>query len=161
MADTLIPRAELARLAFRMARAALPGGWYGTIRGAPGDWSALQVAAARLPGCPLPVYSGGSGATIYGSPAANIAFRAWHDATHVRLGADFSRDGEVRTAREQVAQARAAGASAAALACLWMDTFGQVEYFAAHGTFPVDQVAFVRAALLDGVPAAVAARAGA
>jgi len=153
------PRHDLAALAFKMARRALPRGWYGT-RAAPADWPALQAAGARISGAPLPVFDGACDRTIWGSPAANIAFRAWHDAVHLALGADFSREGEVRVAQEQVAQARAAGASPGVLDALWADTFGQVEYFARHGMFPADQITFVRACLAGGIPAAVTMKAG-
>lgn len=130
----------LDRIVLAAARRYCPQGWVPTAA-APSYFAALR--AAWSPDAPLPVYSGACDATIYAAPEVNHAFRAWHDACHVALGADFSVAGEVRTARCQLRQAAAMGADARTLALLRADTIGQVQYFARFGRFVHDQRAFV------------------
>jgi hypothetical protein len=129
-------------IALTAARRYCPQGWR-PAQDAPSEYAAL-CAAWRLD-VALPVYSGACERTIYAAPEVNHAFRAWHDATHVRLGADFSIAGEIRTAREQLRQAAALGADWRTLALLHADTIGQVLYFARFGRFVHDQRAFARA----------------
>jgi hypothetical protein len=117
---------------------------------APSTYDGLvRVWHGKLAGAPLPVYSGGCEATIYGAPEVNHAFRAWHDAVHVRLGAAFTVEGEVRTALAQLWQARYLGASKLDLARLRADTIGQVAYFVRTGGFVKDQARYV-AHVLEG-----------
>jgi len=134
----------LDRIILAAARRAVPQGWR-AVEDAPAEYGALR--AAWRPDAPLLVYSGACERTIYAAPEVNHAFRAWHDATHVRLGADFSIAGEVRTARAQLREAAALGADWRTLAMLHADTIGQVQYFARFGRFLDDQRAFARAYL--------------
>lgn len=97
--------------------------------------------------CPaLTVWSGASDATIYGAPEVNHAFRAWHDAAHVAGMHEFTLAGEAATAERQVRELLAAypRAPRAWLALLRAEVTGQAEHFAAHGSFPADQAAFIR-----------------
>lgn len=89
------------------------------------------------------VWSGASDTTIYGDASVNHAMRAWHDALHVELDADFTLDGERRVA---LRQAELIGCSKLAPIIL-AEVLGQVEYFQTHGQFPKDQLAFVKAYL--------------
>jgi len=130
----------LDRIVLAAARRYVPQGWAPTPA-APSTFAAL--CAAWSPDAPLTVYDGASGATIYAAPEINHAFRAWHDACHVALGADFTVRGEMRTAALQLRQAAALGADARTLALLRADTVGQVQYFRAFGRFVDDQRAFV------------------
>lgn len=87
----------------------------------------------------LVVWAGASEKTIYGDPSVNWAFRAWHDALHIKLNADFTLQGEILVAREQ-----ATLIDSDAMASLIMaEVQGQAEYFAKHGEFPVDQQQFI------------------
>lgn len=88
----------------------------------------------------LVVWSGASEKTIYGDPSVNWAMRAWHDSIHLKLNAGFDVLGEKRVALEQ---ARLIGSDQMGLV-LMAEVQGQVEYFEKHGSFPVDQVLFVR-----------------
>lgn len=88
----------------------------------------------------LVVWSGASEQTIYGDPTVNHAARAWHDSLHLKLGADFTVIGETRVAIEQC---RLIGSDQYA-DILWSEIVGQVEYFEKHGSFPIDQVEFIR-----------------
>lgn len=52
------------------------------------------------------VWTGASDRTIFGDPAVNHAFRAWHDWCHLVLEADFSQDGEHKVCLMQQRQVR-------------------------------------------------------
>jgi len=86
------------------------------------------------------VWSGASERTIYADPRVNHAFRAWHDALHLRLGAGFDLEGESRVALEQ-----------ARIVCQYSHTWArlvmaevqdQAEYSIKNGLFVSDQVKF-------------------
>lgn len=93
----------------------------------------------------LTVWAGASDATIYGDPATNHAFRAWHDAIHLMLNAPFTPDGEAYVARFQANQV---GDLAGRV--IWAEIVGQAQYLEKYGEFPADQVAFVREYLRTG-----------
>ncbi len=84
------------------------------------------------------VWSGGSDNTIYGDARVNHAFRAWHDALHIKLNVGFDLQGETRVALEQ---ARILGGPWAEI--IMAEVVGQAEYFAKHGEFPKNQVEFI------------------
>lgn len=107
----------------------------------------------------LTVYSGASDKTIFGSPEANYAFRAWHDALHLRLMAPFTPEGEHRVMLAQAHDVmRRYGNSPetrAMVRLLHAEIDGQVKYSQAHnGEFPVDQRAFDMAFMRRGDAAA-------
>lgn len=92
----------------------------------------------------LAVWDGASEGTVYGCPKVNHAFRAWHDAAHIAGGFAFDLDGEIAACRYQIRQAlerfpRLPGTLVRAVEC---EIVGQAEYFAAHGTFPANQLEF-------------------
>jgi hypothetical protein len=88
----------------------------------------------------LVVWSGASDKTIYGDSSVNHAFRAWHDSLHLKLNADFSSTGERLVALEQ---ARLISGDSLGMV-LMAEIVGQLEYFQVHGSFPVDQVEFIK-----------------
>ena len=108
---------------------------------APSTWDDL----ARHRGAVLPVWSSQSDATIWDDAVINHAFRAFHDSTHIRIGADFSLTGETATIEAQIR----------ALAVLYpshpewwarllrVEGIDQVIEFQRVGSFPADQRAFV------------------
>jgi hypothetical protein len=102
---------------------------------APDSFESLKAASTAG----LVVYSGGSENTIYGDPRVNWAFRAWHDELHLKLNAPFTLEGETLVGLEQ---ARLIGGDTLGLV-MASEVVGQVEYFQKHGSFPVDQVAFL------------------
>jgi hypothetical protein len=90
--------------------------------------------------------------TIFGDPAINWAFRAWHDYAHIIENAPFDEVGERQAARQQCNHA-------------WIDYYrgnityaqyqrfsriidcevnGQVQYYLKHNAFPPDQMAFAK-----------------
>lgn len=91
------------------------------------------------------VFDGASENTIYGDPRVNHAFRAWHDACHIRARAGFDLAGEMRTCDRQIAEFYAAFPSAPKEIAdlLRAEIIGQAEYFAVTGAFPVNQKAFI------------------
>lgn len=119
---------------------------------APHTFATLRAAYAETTarGLPLPVYSGGCDRTIYSSPAINHAARAWHDATHVQLAAEFTPEGELRVAIHTARRVLECGLSYRDAALVFADVWGQVCYAAAHGgDFPADQAAFIGAWMAD------------
>lgn len=143
-----IARQRLSRFILEHAEAIRRHLGFGFIEteDAPETYTDLLLAWKRsiLNREPLPVYSGASEGTIYTSPAVNWAFRFWHDVIHCQLRADFSEEGEKRTARAQLKTvADRFGADSLEYRLLEADTIGQVEYFAQHGGFVADQLAFV------------------
>ena len=150
--------AAVGLCAARMAaRVGVPG-WVAVAEGAPDTYDGVvaEVRAAMGGGRAVRVYAGASERTIYWRPEVNHAFRAWHDLTHAWHGFDFTTEGEIATARAQIAyMGDVTGIDRGdAVRLLYADTIGQVEYFARHGAFVPDQVAFVQryASGLDARP---------
>ena len=83
--------------------------------------------------------------TIYGDPEVNYAFRAWHEATHIRLNAPFTRAGEARVcAAQQADVAKLYGRREAFMFAhiLHCEILEQAEELERTGRFPADQRAF-------------------
>lgn len=95
------------------------------------------------------VWAGASDATIFGDPAINWAFRAWHDATHLALAADFTLAGERATCEAQIVALERAYPRIPKLCAtiLRAEVIGQAEHFVRFGSFPLDQVAFTLEAI--------------
>jgi hypothetical protein len=124
---------------------------------APEDFDSLREHVARTGR--MCVSDGASDATIFADAEVNLAFRAWHDHCHLRIGADFSPEGEAAACAEQARDLRTLYPGHADLprwlAILHAEVVGQGEHLARHGAFPVDQAAFVRSYLTQ--PAATVA----
>ena len=92
------------------------------------------------------IWAGNSERTIYGDANVNHAFRAWHDMHHARGLWDFSIAGEYATLRSQVRELLSVFPRAPSLwvRALWWEVVGQGLHLQTHGTFPCDQIAFVR-----------------
>ena len=95
-----------------------------------------------------------SGDTIFGSPRINHMARAWHDWHHVHLQAPFNLKGGLAVYHAQTADLRRFLENMRIFRrcrdILFADVVGQTFYNALHGTFPVNQRAFVKAFLADG-----------
>jgi len=120
---------------------------------APSTYQRLKAHVARTGR--LLVFGGASDRTIYGDPAVNHAFRAWHDFCHLEGGFDTSFVGEVATCRLQTRQLLTKYGDSDRT-WRWQKLVeagivGQARHFERHGRFPVDQVAFVQANLRDPV----------
>jgi hypothetical protein len=110
--------------------------WHASAN-APETFEDLRRAFATLGY--IPVSTIGCETSIYGDASVNLAFRAWHDATHLAHGLGFNASDEIAVAHIQCASACIARDKA----LLWADVAGQVRYFEAFGEFPNDQTAFV------------------
>lgn len=125
-------------------------GWRGDPQ-APADYHSLLSAyvRSRATGRPLPVSDQHSDTTIYTTAEANLAFRFWHDLTHVRLGRGFDLAGEMAVASAQLDVLRAAGLGPGSLEyeLFHIDTVGQTLCGAATGEFPRDQACFARTSI--------------
>ncbi len=129
-----------------MAQRCNPNGWMSSET-APETLEALIERTAR-DGI-ITVSSLHSERTIFGSPWINAAFRAWHDAVHLAIGAPFTLEGEREVCFEQQRQLEERYEAAVGTAELdfWLtliriEVIGQAEYFERTGAFPEDQVAF-------------------
>lgn len=124
-------------------------------RGLGFHWCAAERRADRRPPFPFPVNAAQSEDTIHGSPAANHAFRAWHDALRLELRAGFTEDDELRVAEEHQRVARRAGLDSQDLAYLWADTRGQDLCKRRIGRFPKQQARYVTRVLAVGLDRAI------
>jgi hypothetical protein len=126
---------------------------------APADYRSLlrAYARSRVTGSPLPVSDEHSEPSIYGGLDGNVAFRFWHDLTHVLLGRGFDLDGEVEVANAQLDVLHAAGFKPGTLEfeLFHADTLGQTLCGAATGAFPRDQACFARVSLESSLTRAI------
>ena len=129
-------------------------GWVGDPE-APADYDALRRAYdhSRATGSPLPVSNRHDERTIYRTRSGNLAFRFWHDMTHVKLGCDFDLEGETRVAMAQLDILRGFGFNPRSpeYRLLFADTFGQSVYNLVVESFPDDQEGFVRTVLTSSL----------
>lgn len=82
--------------------------------------------------------------TIYTSPAANMAFRFWHDVNHVRRGLSFELVDELELANWHLAELTGTGLGPETTAwqLLHADLVGQISVMALVRRFPLDQGSF-------------------
>jgi len=140
---------ELNRVILEITRAMFPQG-FDVSRDAPETIEGLRAHVARTGR--MIVTDANSETTIYGRASVNVAFRAWHDATHLETGADFSLEGESAVCEAQCkrvalhASPQSFPAQARRFAeIIRAEIIGQARHFATHGVFPVAQAAFVAA----------------
>jgi hypothetical protein len=100
----------------------------------------------------IPINTDFSEGTIFGDPAINWAFRAWHDWAHIRGNYDFTEEGEKHAAELQKRDVNGAVMGGYILPSQgWRfrrlidcEVNGQVQYQLAHNAFPSDQMAFAK-----------------
>lgn len=90
-------------------------------------------------GSELIVWTGASDNTIFGDCRVNWAFRALHDALHIKTGFDFTPDAEIELGRIQASQY--SGIIADLVYC---EVSGQAKYYKKNGIFVQDQVEFTK-----------------
>jgi hypothetical protein len=104
-----------------------------------------EFQAAKTLNKPVRVYRGASENTIYTTPAANWAFRFWHDYVHFYWGLDFTKEAEIAVGRIQCAAVAAEfGLGSLEWRMMEQDTLGQVLYFAETGSFVDNQLEFIQ-----------------
>ena len=84
---------------------------------------------------PIPIWTGASEGTIWGSEIANWFFRTWHDSIHCKESCGFGLEGEIEAAVHHMKQATAKGYHHLAAVC-WVEIVGQATVFHKTGDFP-------------------------
>ncbi|WP_344069717.1 hypothetical protein [Nostocoides vanveenii] len=155
--QTMLARVEVAKFVRRTAKATAADvgfGWI-AIPDAPSTYQQLRgaYAASQATGQPLPISSLNNEDSVFLKPEDNIAFRFWHDVSHVRLGLSFALADELELATWHLAQAELAGFAPGSLGyrLLEADHVGQVLMQALGGRFPFNQEAFVLTYARHGV----------
>ena len=115
----------------------------------PSNWEELQ---ARRHEPVMPINPQGGEGSIYKDVPTNMAFRAWHDKTHLDVGGGFDHDGELATAKEQLRQAQKAGLSEESQKALWADTWETFKHHEDTGSFPENPRQFVAQRMQDKTP---------
>ena len=144
--DVLFERATLA-----IAARLVPQGWRGHDKAPDNlrDLKALWENCARIGG-PVIVSDQHCDRTVFSGPAANMAFRAWHDYRHITEGAEFDDAGERAVQDAMAADLRLyvrwldvsshqRGRASHLLRC---ENIGQLDYWRAFGRPPDDQRTF-------------------
>lgn len=112
---------------------------------APETFIALREEYARRNR--ITVFNGASDLTIYGEPAVNIAFRAWHDWCHLAGGHNFSVAGETAAAEMQCNHLRfhygMSEKTEVLCALVKSEVIGQADYYARTKQFVKHQRPFV------------------
>lgn len=85
----------------------------------------------------LVIWNGASVNTIWGDASVNHAFRALHDALHLKTGLDFNVESEIELGRIQASQYEGKLAD-----LVYIEVAGQAEYYKQNGVFVTDQVKF-------------------
>jgi len=135
-------------------------GWIGTPE-APNTWNALSRAweDALLTGAPLPVSNTACENVILLTPAANVAYRFWHDVTHLERGRNFSNAHELDMANFHLWEAERHGVERGSLPwrLLYADAVGNVLHWAALRRFVSNQLVFIVNVVQYGMEAALLA----
>jgi hypothetical protein len=127
---------------------------YRTVERAPASLRELRLRMNPSPWMVVPVSGANSDGTVWSNRSGNYRFRAWHDAEHLAIGAEFDVRGELDVAAASIARVRDS-VSAGAVRLLSIEVVGQVMYRARQGAFPTDQVAFTEYAWKHGINRAV------
>lgn len=134
-------------------------GWVGTAQ-APNSYDLLIRAfdQSLMTGQPLPVSSRFCDNTMYWLPETNMAFRFWHDTTHIRLNRTFSTEDEYEVANHHLHALERAGYAPSSVEyhLLHADTVGTTYCYAELERFPVHGLQFVLDCLEVGLVEAVA-----
>lgn len=155
--QVILARVDIAKFVRRTAKetaADVGFGWIATPE-APSTYQQLRgaYAASLVTGQPLPISSLNNESSVFINAEDNIAFRFWHDVSHVRLGLSFALADELELATWHLAQAERAGFVPGSLGyrLLEADHVGQVLMQALGGRFPFHQEAFVLTYAQHGV----------
>ncbi|WP_041369336.1 hypothetical protein [Nakamurella multipartita] len=130
--------------------------------GAPDGYPELLAAytLSRSTGEPLPVSDQFCDDTVYLDPKTNMAFRYWHDVSHVRLGLSFDLVDELELANWHLAeleQHTGQPRDSMAWHLLHADLVGQIYVMALVGRFPLNQGSFAKDCAVRGFDVGVLA----
>ena len=130
--------ADLTKQVYTLADQHCPQGWR-VAEDTPAPFTLEEMQDAWHNSTAFPVSADFSETSIYGSAVANVAFRAWHDALHVKHGLETKLEDELELARIHASQVE----DEACKLLVLCDTAGQSYYEAFNGDFPTDQRKFV------------------
>lgn len=138
---------ELIRLVHDMARERWPNG-YNLSADMQDSYEAMQVEYIKTGR--ITIWTGASESSIFGIPAANWCFRAWHDWWHIQLYCGFNYKDELKVLRYQQSDAMrwcvqngiSFKKTRLILLLLEAEIKGQADYELEHGEFPADQIKF-------------------
>lgn len=96
-------------------------------------------------GVPLPISNLYCDDSIYFALSDNVAFRFWHDTSHVALGVSFALEDELELAQWHLEQLERAGFESESLPwkVFHADMVGQIQLMGLIGRFPGHQLRFV------------------
>lgn len=156
-------RAELSQFVHQMAdrtRTRTGIDWYGTSD-APNTWKELKAAwlHSQVTGEPLPIYNGDCDTVILLRPEDNIAYRYWHDVTHLERDRSFSNTDELDMSIFHLWEAERHGLERGSLPwrLLHADAVGQNLHWAVLKEFVINQRVFITNCLLYGIEVALLA----
>lgn len=128
---------------------------------APNTWTALREAwqHSLSTGEALPVFDGANSSTIFTTPKANLAYRFWHDVTHLKRNRNFTNPHELDMASYHLLQAEKHGLERGSLPwrLLHADAVGQVLHWSVINEFVINQRVFILNYVQFGVEAALLA----
>jgi len=161
--DLAAATAELSEFVMLMAdrtRERTGIGWEPTPD-APNSWKALKAAWQHSldTGEPLPIYDGASESVVFTNAEANIAYRFWHDVTHLGRRRNFTTAHEIDMAAFHLWEAERHGLERGSLPwrLVQADSLGQTLHWAVLHEFVLDQRVFVLNVLQFGIETALLA----
>jgi hypothetical protein len=161
--DLAHARAELSEFVILMAETTekrLGFGWTATPD-APNSWKSLKIAWQQSLDTfePLPIFDSASESVIFTSGEANIAYRFWHDVTHLERRRNFTNAHELDMAAFHLAEAEKHGLERGSLPwrLLHADAVGQTLHWAILHEFVADQRVFILNIIEFGMEAALLA----
>lgn len=161
--ELLQARIELTEFIQQMAdqaAARLGFGWEPRAD-APNTWCDLKAAwkHSLATGDPLPVSDSACDDVILTGPEANVAYRFWHDVTHLERGRDFTSPHELDMAVFHLWEAERHGLERGSLPwrLLHADAVGNVLHWAVRREFLINQRTFILNYLQFGVEDALLA----
>ena len=161
--ELLEARLELSQFVELMAgqtRPRLGFGWEARLD-APNTWRDLRAAwkHSLSTGDPLPVFDGANSSAIFATPEAHLAYRFWHDITHLERNRNFTNPHELDMASYHLLQAEKRGLERGSLPwrLLHADAVGQVLHWSVIHEFVINQRVFVLNYVQYGIEAALLA----
>jgi len=162
-ADLTAARAELTEFVQLMAdqtRRRTGIDWYPTPD-APNTWKALQATwtNSQVHGVPLPIFDGACQDVIFLRPEDNIAYRYWHDVTHLERDRSFQNPDELDMANFHLWEAERHGLERGSLPwrLLQADAVGNVVHWAVLRRYVTNQQVFILNVVQYGMEVALLA----
>lgn len=141
-------------MVLRMCELVLPGGF---DRGADAPQTLLGLNEYVRRTGRIKISDQNADQSVFGDSEVNLASRAWHEWTHYAYQIEMTPEGEkVAYEHQLVDMMKVYGTDATSLRwaqMLYADIVGQTEYAQRHGAYPVNQMAFNLAYLINPIEA--------